>query len=71
MARWIDLNEVFHALMQASITNGYVAKDGVKVAKRTIESGFEKGMESPRPPLMPAHIEAIDIAPIAVSARDH
>ena len=49
MDGWIDLNEVADALWQASIANGYVAKDGEAAAKQTIMSGLEAGRTKPRP----------------------
>lgn len=49
MEGWIDLNEVAHALFQASVDNGYVAKDGPSAAQQTIESGIEAGRRKPRP----------------------
>ena len=65
MARWIDLNKVRDALMQAADANGYAAKDGMEATKRTIESGLNAGMQNPRPPLtQPAHIEAINVDPM-------
>ena len=65
MAGWIDLNEVANALWDASVANGYVAKDGEAAAKQTITSGLAAGQTKPRPPLsLPAHIEAIDLAPM-------
>jgi hypothetical protein len=49
MDGWIDLNEVADALWQASIVNGYVAKDGEAAAKQTIISGLAAGRTKPRP----------------------
>ena len=49
MAGWIDLNVVANALWEASIANGYVAKDGASATKDTIESGLNAGMSKPRP----------------------
>jgi Mrp family chromosome partitioning ATPase len=49
MNAWIDLNEVADALWQASIANGYVAKDGEAAAKQTIMSGLAAGRTKPRP----------------------
>jgi Mrp family chromosome partitioning ATPase len=48
MAGWIDLNEVADALWEASIANGYVAKDGESAAKQTIASGLTAGSAKPR-----------------------
>jgi hypothetical protein len=65
MEGWIDLNEVANGLWEASIANGYVAKDGEAAAKRTITSGLIAGCANPRPLLgLPAHIEAIDLSPM-------
>jgi Mrp family chromosome partitioning ATPase len=49
MHGWIDLNEVADVLLQASIANGYVAKDGEAAAKQTIISGLAAGRTNPRP----------------------
>jgi Bifunctional DNA primase/polymerase, N-terminal len=48
MNGWIDLNIVADALWEASVANGYVAKDGEYQAKATIESGIIAGMKKPR-----------------------
>ena len=65
MDGWIDLNEVANALWEASIENGYVAKDGEAAAKQTITSGLMAGRNNPRALLaLPANIEAIDVAPM-------
>ncbi len=49
MDGWIDLNEVAEALWEASIANGYAAKDGEAAAKQTITSGLAAGRTKPRP----------------------
>lgn len=51
MDGWIDLNTVSSELLQASVENGYVAKDGKVAARRTIESGLDAGKKKPRLPL--------------------
>lgn len=51
MDGWIDLNEVASALFDASVANGYVAKDGERAAKDTIASGINAGRQKPREPL--------------------
>jgi hypothetical protein len=63
MDGWIDLNVVFIALFEASITNGYVSKDGDEAARRTLTSGLIAGRENPRALLsVPTHVEAIDVS---------
>lgn len=52
MDGWIDINIVANELFQASIVNGYVAKDGERAAKQTIESGINAGRLKPRAPLL-------------------
>jgi hypothetical protein len=49
MSGWIDLETVHAELLQASVANGYVAKDGQEAARQTIESGLNAGMKKPRP----------------------
>ncbi|WP_263355277.1 bifunctional DNA primase/polymerase, partial [Acidicapsa acidisoli] len=49
MAAWIDPSRVANALWEASIANGYIAKDGEATARQTIESGINAGMSKPRP----------------------
>ena len=61
MAGWIDLNTVANALREASIANGYIAKDGETAAKQTIESGINAGMSKPRQ-LLSGNIPDIDIS---------
>jgi energy-coupling factor transporter ATP-binding protein EcfA2 len=61
MAGWIDLNTVANALWEASIANGYIAKDGESAAKQTIESGMNAGASKPRP-LLAGKIPDIDIS---------
>jgi hypothetical protein len=41
----IDKNEVFDALLQASVSNGLVAKNGEHDVRRQIENGFKIGAE--------------------------
>jgi len=67
-AGWIDPNQVADSLMQTAIANGYVAKDGIESAKRTIESGLNAGIQNPRAPLVVPTIEAIDITPMVRNA---
>lgn len=63
MDGWVNLNDVAYRLLEASIANGYVAKDGEEAAKRTIASGLSSGRDNPRALLsLPPHIEAIDIS---------
>jgi hypothetical protein len=65
MDGWIDLNEVANALFDASIANGYVAKDGEAAAKQTITSGLTAGQAKPRPLLsMPGDTDYSDIMPM-------
>jgi hypothetical protein len=49
MASWIDLSDVADALLEASMANGYVRKDGESAAKQTIASGLTAGSAKPRP----------------------
>ena len=63
MSAWIDPHVVANALYEASITNGYVTKDGENAAKQTIMSGLIAGRSNPRPLLgLPSHMEAIDLS---------
>jgi hypothetical protein len=49
-AGWgIDQEATKAALLEASIANGYVGKDGLAAARATLESGFAKGLSQPRP----------------------
>ena len=65
MSAWIDPTFAANALYEASIANGYVAKDGAIAAKDTIKSGLMAGRNNPRLLLgLPAHLEAIDLAPM-------
>jgi len=48
MNGWIDLNGVANALWEASIANGYIAKDGEAQTRGTIESGINAGRSKPR-----------------------
>jgi len=62
---WIDLNEVRADLFQASIDNGYVAKDGPLAASQTIASGLEAGRKKPRSLLSnQTDIDGSDIMPM-------
>ena len=61
MNGWIDLNTVATALWEASIANGYIAKDGEAAARQTIESGINAGMAKPRQ-LLSGNIPDIDIS---------
>jgi hypothetical protein len=65
MDGWIDLNVVANALWEASISNGYVAKDGEDATKQTITSGLVAGRGNPRLLLgVPAHIQTLDLGPM-------
>ena len=60
MNGWIDLNEVAAALFEASVANGYVAKDGEVATKQTIGSGLMAGQSKPRQTLaLPAHMRLV------------
>jgi putative DNA primase/helicase len=48
MEGWIDLSEIAASLFQAAIDSGYVAQDGERAAKETIESGINAGRKQPR-----------------------
>jgi hypothetical protein len=61
MDGWIDLNEVANALLDASISNGYVSKDGEAQARATIESGINAGRSKPRP-LLTDSVPDIDLS---------
>ena len=61
MDGWIDLNAVFNELFQASIANGYVAKDGEAQTRATIESGINAGRSKPRP-LLAGSAPDIDVS---------
>jgi hypothetical protein len=61
MEGWIDLNTAFSELFQASVANGYVAKDGEAQARATIESGINAGRSKPRP-LLTGRAPDIDIS---------
>ena len=61
MEGWIDLNAVANALWEASIANGYVAKDGEAQTKATIESGINAGRSKPRP-LLASCVPNIDVS---------
>lgn len=61
MNGWIDLNAVADALWEASIANGYIAKDGEAAARQTIESGITAGMTKPRQ-LLSSVVPDIDIS---------
>jgi len=67
MAAWIDLDTVSKSLWEASIANGYVAKDGGKAAWQTIISGINAGMSKPRQPLA-ATTPDIDISAMTANA---
>jgi len=48
-AGWgIDQEATKAALLEASIANGYVGKDGLAAARATLKSGFAKGLSQPR-----------------------
>ena len=66
MAGWIDLNVAASALYEASVANGYVAKDGASAAKGTIESGINAGMNKPRH-LISESAPDIDISAMVVN----
>lgn len=66
MDGWIDLNEVANALWEASIGNGYVAKDGEAQARATIESGINAGRSKPRP-LLTCNVPDIDVSAMVVN----
>lgn len=75
MDGWIDLNVVANALWEASIANGYVAKDGEAQTRATIESGINAGRSRPRP-LLTSSVPEIDISAmvangIAAYKRQH
>lgn len=61
MDGWIDLNTVATALREASLANGYVAKDGEAQVRATIESGINAGRSKPRP-LLTSRVPDIDIS---------
>lgn len=50
-AGWLERREAEEALWNAAALNGYRAKDGDGVAWRTLQSGIEAGITSPRAPL--------------------
>jgi len=56
-AGWIDRNAVERALWEASERNGYRAKDGDNPAWKTLQSGLQAGMLTPRDPLPVVHVE--------------
>jgi Mrp family chromosome partitioning ATPase len=75
MDGWIDLNAVANALWEASIANGYVAKDGEAQTRATIESGINAGRSKPRP-LLTGNVPDIDVSAmvangIAAYRRQH
>ena len=75
MEGWIDLNAVANALWEASIANGYVAKDGEAQTRATIESGINAGRSKPRP-LLASCVPHIDVSAmiangIAAYRRQH
>lgn len=75
MEGWIDLGAVSSALWEASITNGYVAKDGEAQTRATIESGINAGRSKPRP-LLARNVPHIDVSAmvangIAAYRRQH
>ena len=72
---WIDLSEVANALWEASIANGYIAKDGEAQTLATIESGINAGRSKPRP-LLTSSVPEIDTSAmiangIAAYKRQH
>jgi hypothetical protein len=46
-AGWIDPVAVTQALLNAASANGYIAQDGERAAKDTIESGLNAGISKP------------------------
>jgi hypothetical protein len=70
-AGWIDAQTVARSLFDASVRNGYVAKDGEEVTKRTIESGIRVGMEKPRAPLLDDERTPIDLANPKPDGKQH
>ena len=68
MDGWIDLNAVSNALWEASIANGYVAKDGEAQTRATIESGINAGRSKPRS-LLASCVPNIDVS--AMVAKRH
>lgn len=56
-AGWIERGKVEQALREASVQNGYVAKDGERAANATLQSGLEAGIAKPRDPLSAIQVE--------------
>jgi hypothetical protein len=61
MNGWIDLNTVAGGLWEASIANGYIAKDGEAAARQTIESGINAGIAKPRQ-LLSGNVPDVDVS---------
>jgi hypothetical protein len=63
-AGWLDADMAVHALNEAAIANGHVAKHGVRQTEKTIESGLNAGIAKPRPSLPIDDSSFDDITPM-------
>jgi hypothetical protein len=61
---WIDRTAAFHALLQASLANGYVKKRGQKAVRQILESGLDAGEKQPH-----AELEDRDNPPRASQSK--
>jgi hypothetical protein len=69
-AGWTDAKTVAHALLDAAVKNGYVAKRGDDAAKKTILSCLNAGALKPRLALAESdHDEPMDLSGLMIDRK--